>query len=490
MTTTNVPTPSFTPTGFIAPAESLILAGVQADINQAFGGNLNFGTTQGSPTNATPQGQLASSFSAIIGNTNDTFLFYSTQTDPAYAEGRMQDAIGRIYFIERIGATSTVLTIQCVGAVDTIIPAGSQLVDPSNNLYTNQTAGTIGLNGTVTIEFDAVVPGFLPVPPTVQIYQAVNGWDTVTISSGVAGQNTESRSAFEIRRGLSTAANSQGSLPSILGALLNTPGVANAIVLENVNSSPLTVNGTVISAHSIYVCTNGGAPQAIGQAIWAHKAPGCGYSPGNTTVVVQDTSAGYTEPFPSYNVTFSTAQLLPLVLNVDIVNSSQVPANAATLVGNAVVNALAGNPNNQGIIDGPQATIGSKIWASRFIPPISALGQWAQGQIISIGIGSFNNPDAAFATGSCVGQTLTITAMTSGTITIGQSILTIPFLPGTLVASQVSGTTGGVGVYTVSVAQTTGVQQIAFANSDQDYVQVQVTQMPVFYAANVFVTFV
>jgi len=56
--TTNVPAPTFGPTGFVAPAESAILAGRQADFNQAFGGNLN-------PALNTSQGQLEQSDTAM-----------------------------------------------------------------------------------------------------------------------------------------------------------------------------------------------------------------------------------------------------------------------------------------------------------------------------------------------------------------------------------------------------------------------------------------
>ena len=92
---TAVPQPTFGPQGFIAPAESAILTGITADINAAFGGNLN-------PAPTTPQGQLAVSEAAIIGAINDLFLFYtSSDRSGLRGQGRMQDAIGRIYFIER-----------------------------------------------------------------------------------------------------------------------------------------------------------------------------------------------------------------------------------------------------------------------------------------------------------------------------------------------------------------------------------------------------
>src|ERR1700761_9072410 len=106
--TTSVPSLTFGDTGFVPPSESSILAGVQADYNAAFGGNLN-------PALSTPQGQLAQSSAAIIGDCNDNFLLLANNVDPAYASGRMQDAIGRIYFISRIAAQPTALQVACVG---------------------------------------------------------------------------------------------------------------------------------------------------------------------------------------------------------------------------------------------------------------------------------------------------------------------------------------------------------------------------------------
>ena len=458
---TNVPTVTWAPTGFQAPPESEVLAGVQQDINVAFGGNLNFGTTNGSQTNATPQGQLAASMAAIIGNVNDAFLYFATQTDPAYAEGRMQDAIGRIYFIERNGPIPTTLLITCTGATGTAIPVGSLIVDPGGNTYGAVSAGTIGLSGTVILTFAATVAGSLSVPNSVAIYQAIAGWDTVTLISGVAGQNTESRAAFETRRGLSTAANSLGSLPSIYGTVLSVPGVTQALVVENTSSSPTTNNGVTIAANSVYVVAYGGNPTEVAQAIWSRKAPGCAYGGGNTTVTIQDTSPGYSPPYPTYTVTYEIPNPLPLLFQVDIVNSVAVPANGTQLIQQAIINAAGGNPNAQNVIDGPQASIGSKVYASRFIPAVAALGTWAQGNVISLNIGSNNNPDAAVGFGYCAGTLLVLTFSTSGTVSAGQFVSISNgsgvIIPGTNIVSQISGTTGGAGQYVIDTNQSIGL---------------------------------
>ena len=123
--TTSVPFPTFGPSGFVAPDETSILAGVIADLNAAFGNKLNFGTTGGAQTNPTPQGQIAASETAIIGDSFAMFLWFCSQVDPAYSTGRMQDGIARIYFISRIAGAPSVQPCVCTGLNGVVIPVGA-----------------------------------------------------------------------------------------------------------------------------------------------------------------------------------------------------------------------------------------------------------------------------------------------------------------------------------------------------------------------------
>ena len=86
---TNVPSIVWTPEGIILPTDAEILSGIQADINQSFGGGVN-------PSLSTPQGQIASSDAAIIADKNSAIAYIANKVDPLYAQGRFQDAIGRI----------------------------------------------------------------------------------------------------------------------------------------------------------------------------------------------------------------------------------------------------------------------------------------------------------------------------------------------------------------------------------------------------------
>ena len=119
--TTNVPAITWVNGSPVLPAESAILAGVQADQASAFGGGMNMQLS-------TPQGQLAQSQAAIIGDKNSQIAYIANQIDPATSSGQWQDAIGRLYFLTRLPAQPTTLQVQCVGGNNTPIPVGAQIV--------------------------------------------------------------------------------------------------------------------------------------------------------------------------------------------------------------------------------------------------------------------------------------------------------------------------------------------------------------------------
>ena len=372
---TNVPIPTLGPTGFVAPAESDILAGVLADYNAAFGGNLNLQLD-------TPQGQLATSTTAVLGDLNDLFLLYTNQTDPAYASGRMQDAIARIYFLERKPATATTVTATCSGATGTNIPAGALALSADGNRYVCTTGGTIPLSGSIDLQFASVVTGPITCAAGTlnSIYQSIFGWDSIlNAADGIIGSNVESRDDFEQRRADSVALNALGTIGAILGSVLNVSGVLDARVVDNPTAGTVTIGGVSVIAHSIYVSVIGGTDADVATAIWKKKAPGCNYN-GNTTVTVYDTNVAYNPPYPAYPVTFERPAALPILFAVQIADGLQVPSTAADQIKAAILLAFYGGDG------GPRARIGSTIYASRFYSVIARLGAWAQ--IVSVKIGT------------------------------------------------------------------------------------------------------
>jgi hypothetical protein len=475
--TTNVPAPTFGLNGFVAPAESAVLAGVQADQLVAFGGNLN-------PSLETPQGQLATSTTAIIGNANDNFAKLANGVDPAFADGRMQDGIARIYFLSRLPSRPTLVQAACTGLTGVVIPAGAIAIATDGNRYVNTIDGTIPVGGTVTLPFACVLDGPIACPAGTlnQIYQSINGWDSITNpTDGQIGNNTESRADFEARRAASVALNSRGSLPSIVGAVFDVPNVVDAFAFDNGNNAPVTFRGVVVAANSLYVSAVGGTDANIAQAIWSRKNPGCSYN-GNTTVAVLDQNPKYSPPFPSYNVTFERPASLAILFAISITNSTLVPSDATTQIQNAIIAAFAGADG------GARARIASTIAASRYYPPVAKLGSWAQ--IVSIKVGSTNTAAASF-TGAIAGTTLTASSV-SGTIAVGQTLsdTTGLVVVGTKILAQLTGPAGGAGTYTVSNTQTVGSEAMKTATATLDSVSVNMDQEPTIAPANIAVTLV
>lgn len=132
---TSVPKLELTSSGISLPEEGDVLNGVIQNFTNAFGKNIKFYNANGSFLLSTPQGQLASSIAAMISDRNRLLAYYINQVDPNYAVGRMQDGIGRIYFIERKRATNTTVVGRCYGAKDTVIPDGTKVKDTQGNVY-------------------------------------------------------------------------------------------------------------------------------------------------------------------------------------------------------------------------------------------------------------------------------------------------------------------------------------------------------------------
>ena len=530
----NVPALQFTPTGLVVPTEAAILAGVQQDMNAAFGGNLNANLE-------TPQGQLASSQAAIIAASYAAFLDIANNIDPAYSSGRFQDAIGRIYFLTRNPPEATVIQVSCFGLTGLTIPVGALVQDSLGNLYSCTQAGIIPGGGYITLPFACNTVGQVSVPSSVSIYQTISGWDSVTFVSGIEGTNVESSASFEQRRQNSVSANSNNTNAAIKGAILGVSGVLSVYVTDNYNpypvannpkttitgyisgttltvssgsmpstttglyvsgvgvvngtyivsgTGPYTVNnsqtvgsvgtpvtlqigGVQINSNSLYVCVSGGLAASVAQAIWSKKPPGCGYSAGNTTQTVYDTSASYGSPGIPYSVTYQTAINLPIFMAVNVKNSAAVPSNAITLIQTAILNAFAGTDG------GLAAQIGIPVVSSRFMSGILALGGWAQ--VLSIQMTSANENPTAIFSGSIAGTTLTVSSFTSGsgTLAAGCGLIGANVSPGTTIVNQLTGSPGQTGTYTVSINQTAGSGTVNsyLVNNFQEIININ--QMPI-----------
>ena len=374
----NVPTPAFTAAGLTVPTESQIKAGLWADFQAAFGGNLN-------ESDATPQGQLVTSLTATIGAANDLLLSYVNLVDPALSSGRMQEAIGRIYYQDRIAGQPTLVTCTCTGQPGTTIPGAALAQATDGTLYQSLGSITIPSSGTVSVVFAALDDGPTECAPgtLTRIYRVVPGWDAITNpAAGVPGRNVETATEFEARRGESVASNASAIVQAIRGAVRGVDGVIDAHVRDNPTSSPVTVGAITIAANSVYVAVQGGTNASVAAAIWSKKPPGCGMT-GATSVTVQD-KTGYSSPYPSYTIKFQRPTAKRVYFAVVLADNGLVPADAQARVRDALLAAWNGDDG------GRRVRIGATIYALRFASAIASLGSWAQ--LVTLSIGTTASP--------------------------------------------------------------------------------------------------
>lgn len=372
----SVPKIQFTQAGLVIPAEADILSGVQGDINAAFGGGLN-------PALETPQGQLASSQTAVIGDKNNEFAYFVNQIDPQFADGRFQDAIGRIYFLTRKPATPTTVAATLTGLSGTVVPAGTLAQDTSGNTYICVGDVTIDITGSVQAQFQNVETGPIPCAAgtLISVYQAIPGWDAITnATDGIMGSVVESRADFEYRRKNSVAINAEGTLGAIYATVYNLDNVLDVYAIDNPSNSVVNTGVTnyPLAPHSVYVAVVGGLDDDIAGAIWSKKDLGCDYN-GNTSVIVKDES-GYNFPQPTYTVKFERPASLPIKFEVNIVDDPTLPSNIVDLVKTAIIARFNGADGTN------RERIGSSIFASRYYAPVSAVASTVA--VISIYIGT------------------------------------------------------------------------------------------------------
>ena len=355
--------------GVQMPDSAQVLFQVQSWWLSAMGDNLNVNP-------ATPQGQIMASEAAAVQDKNSQLLYIANMFNPLTADGQWQDALAKIYFIARQPARATVVQVECTGLAGTVIPGSDTSTEPAQvqtadgQTLTCQETGTIGDDGTVTLQFAADVTGPVEIAAHAvdNIVQAIPGWDSVDNPlAGVTGQDVESRAAFEARRYASVALNARSVASAVYARVGQLSGVLDLVVRQNRGDASIVVDGVTFAPHSIFVSVLGGENNDIAEAIYNSLSAGCDYN-GNTSVVVTDAMTGAQE-----TVSFTRPDTMRVGVSVTLRKNSQTPSNAVQLIQDAIVSNFYGE-GSTACNASDRVHMGDDLYASRFYPSVLAQG--------------------------------------------------------------------------------------------------------------------
>lgn len=304
-----------TETGTVLPDTADQLADVQAEYLEAFGADLVV-------TPDTPQGLLITAeveARDAVARNNATL---ANQINPNLAGGVFLDAIWALTGGGRVRATfSLVPGVQLAGAPGAIIPAGS-IVSVGVGGPQFELTGAVFLDptGNALGTFQALETGPIaaPVGALDTIVSGVLGWETVTNPTAASpGRAEESDLAARRRRRATLALQSVGLIEAIKSGLMDTEGVRDALVRENVTNAILDIEGYDLDPHSILAVVSGGTDLDVAAELLARKSNGAAWN-GAVTVDVLEPISGQL-----YEVKFERPTLVPIFVEVTVKLSTQ-----------------------------------------------------------------------------------------------------------------------------------------------------------------------
>jgi hypothetical protein len=263
-----------------------------------------------------------------------------------------------------------------------------------------------------------------------------------------------------------------------IGMCIRTGGVTNGVAICVDDSGPAWFAADASSTNTVIVkqgASPGWAPgQWVGFSRWFRYSNGFSFAGGpitaSTANSLTDPNGWYSpEPFPG----FVPGQLAGYYVKVTGVSGavqpnwdSFPPGQSVTLIGSPGYGFTTGAGSNvvstlQGVANG-QGIVVCDAYRLQAPPSSTTIGEGALiGRVANL------TPGALF-TASVTAGVMTVTAITSGTIRIGAALNPggiSPVWSGTLVLSQISGTPGGAGTYSVSYPQQPNVASSPFGTA-------------------------
>jgi uncharacterized phage protein gp47/JayE len=231
--------------------------------------------------------QQISIFAKKIYDTNSLAVLTYNNRTPITAVGVGLDNLCALVGITRNPATYSTVQLTITGSAGTVIEAG-QARDENNNLWDLPANVTIPDNGTITVEAQSHVKGYITALPNTitTIATPLYGWTGVTNNyASNPGADEETDAELRGRYSRSTYAPSSTVFEGMISSVEGVDGVTRIKAFENDGN---TTSEEGFPPHSLTFVVEGGEDEDVATEIYYKKTPGV-YTNGTTVVELTST---------------------------------------------------------------------------------------------------------------------------------------------------------------------------------------------------------
>lgn len=303
--------------------------------------------------NTTADGIFVNNLALIINNILQSFKTLYANLDVETASGAYLDSLCRLSNVTRKRATQSTAQLLITSTANTVLTNGTIFIDTTGNEWVYD-GNDIQINTTDTQEHRIVVTctQYGPIEASAgSITQTLEATFLVVTQPSAAnvGSNDETDEELRARRDQSNGSQGVTVLESLVGALLAVDGIEDAqVISNNTNDEQTQDDGTVVSAHNVYVILRRAANidiqnSVIGTIIYNTLTPGIG-----TTIFTGSNGVAKSydvQPDPNIallNQTISWKEATPIhpQITVKVTKGRDYTDAATTAIGNAILEYL------------------------------------------------------------------------------------------------------------------------------------------------------
>lgn len=221
-----------------------------------------------------------------------------------------------------------------------------------------------------------------------KILTAASGWLSVTNATPAAtGSNPDSNAELRQKRTAGVSLPGSNQVDNLFAVVANVDDVRRVVIYENEEGVPINEGSLVLPPHSTTTIIDGGLSQAIGEAMYTKKNPGCKQNQTSNPINVNVVSpvTGNTKVMK-----FSRPDYIDIIIALDVKDDGTLPSSPQIEdeITQAIIDYVGGDLD---LGDGFNQTgfgIGDDVPAGRLYTPVNhVIGGYGNSYIVTLTVG-------------------------------------------------------------------------------------------------------